>query len=101
MLPILLLASCSHATPDASCAHPKTGRIVGQVVDHHGRPVAGAPITLTADEGDVAYNYTTRKDGRFDLGCLSAADYVVGSGTGSEHVHLRAQQRVEIKLRIW
>jgi hypothetical protein len=101
LLSFVLLASCVHAPTDAGCAHPTTGRIVGQVVDHRGRPVAGAGVALTADDGDVAYNFTSDKNGRFDLGCLSAADYTVSSGRSSTHVRLHARERADVTLRVW
>jgi|SRR5215831_5803240 len=87
-------------------AHPPIGTMAGIVLDAHGKPVAGATVTMQASWGDRPnathtdaqghFVFTRHRTGQYDLRAYS-------SGVFSEWVkwvNIRAGRTTEVTLRL-
>ncbi|QDS87980.1 hypothetical protein EC9_21650 [Rosistilla ulvae] len=64
-------------------------KLRGAIVDHNGRPVAGAPVVV-GQQGKIVAQLDTAADGRYEVADVAPGIYQVASYAGVQTVRLHA-----------
>jgi hypothetical protein len=82
------------------------GTLAGTVVDHKGKPVAGASVTIQTSDGRHPHSTTTNEQGRFYFpelihGLYDIRAYSIGLWTDWKHnTAVRTGKQTDVKLRL-
>jgi len=86
--------------------NPPIGTMAGTVLDAHGRPVAGATVTMQTSDGTRPYATHTDAEGRFEFARYRTGQYdlrAYAKGMFSDwtkRISIRSGKTTEVTLRL-
>lgn len=103
---ILIVAVVALGIAWALQARVAIGTMAGTVLDAHGKPVAGATVTMQTSDGAHPYATHTGSDGRFEFSRYATGQYdlrAYANGMFSDwvkRVSIRSGKTTEVMLRL-